>query len=527
VSTPADRVEQRPKTTGGSAKWVAAGILASRLSGLVREGVLAHYLGATAFADVFRAALRIPNMLQNLLGEGTLSASFIPVYARLLHEERKEEAGHVAGAMFGLLLAVSGALALLGAFAAPLLTDLFAPGFEGAKRDLTVVCMRIIFPMTGVLVLSAWALGILNSHRRFFISYVAPVIWNVAIIAVAVFFGARMVGAELTIAVSWGALLGGVLQFLVQMPFVLRLQRELRVSMSTQHPAVRQAIRNAGPAILGRGVVQLSAFLDIFIASFLQNGAVAVLSYAQMFYILPVSLFGMSVAAAELPEMSREGSDDVEKLKARLSAGLRQIALLVVPSAVGYILLGDVVAGIFQSGAFKRADTVLVALTLAGYSLGLLASTATRLIAQVFFALHDTKTPAKIAFARVTMAGLIGGAATLLLRTVAQEWLYYGPVVLATAAGLAAWLEWFLLRAALARRIGHVSAGRGDIMRMIVAALIAAVGARVLYLLLPDWPLKLQAIIVLIPFGLAYFVTAQLLGVEEAALSRVIKKMRR
>ncbi|HUF49637.1 MAG TPA: lipid II flippase MurJ, partial [Longimicrobiales bacterium] len=210
-----------------SARLVAAGILLSRIAGFVRDIIFARYLGNSGFASAFRAALRMPNVLQNLLGEGTLSASFIPVYSKLLEEGDDEAAGRLAGAIFALLLAVAGGLSLFGMLLAPVLVSVFLTGFEGEIRELTIACTRIIFPMTGILVLSAWALGILNSHRRFFVSYTAPVLWNAAIIAVLLFFGTRLDQRSLVIALAWGALVGGALQFLIQLPWVLRLQRGL------------------------------------------------------------------------------------------------------------------------------------------------------------------------------------------------------------------------------------------------------------------------------------------------------------
>jgi len=166
-----------------SSTLIAAGILSSRIVGLIRERAIATYFGTGLHADVIGAGLRMPNVLQNLLGEGTLSASFIPVYSELLGQGKTREAGRVAGAMFGLLLGVAGAISLLGVLLAPLLVSLFTPGFEGQRRELMIAVVRIFFPMTGVLVLSAWALGILNSHRKFFLPYFAPVLWNAAIIA--------------------------------------------------------------------------------------------------------------------------------------------------------------------------------------------------------------------------------------------------------------------------------------------------------------------------------------------------------
>ncbi|MGH7575549.1 MAG: murein biosynthesis integral membrane protein MurJ, partial [Longimicrobiales bacterium] len=383
-----ERATGAPASTR-SANFVAAGILLSRISGLIRQRVFAQYFATSLYADVFTAALRMPTVLQNLLGEGALSASFIPVYAELIEQGRKEEAGRVAGAVFALLVALAGGISLIGIFAAPVIVSIFTMGFEGVRRELTITCVRIIFPMAALLVLSAWALGIQNSHRRFFISYVAPVLWNAAMIATLLFFGRRMDLAELVVALAWGALAGGVLQFAVQLPRVLKLERDLKIRWDTQLEGVRTALRNVGPVVMGRGVVQLSSYIEILLASYLVAGGVAALGYAQMLYLLPVSLFGMSVAAAELPELARQRTADVEVLRHRVNAGLRQIAVFVVPSAVACLLLGDiVVAAVYQTGDFGRADTLFVWVVLAGYAIGLLASTATRLFSSAYYALH-------------------------------------------------------------------------------------------------------------------------------------------
>src|SRR5262245_59269805 len=189
---------------GRFAALVATGILLSRIAGLVRQRVLAHYLGLSDAADAFTAAFRIPNFLQNLFGEGVLSASFIPVYARLLAEEDHEEAARVAGAVAALLALTTALLTLGGVWSTPWLIAAIAPGFEGVKRELTIRLVRILFPGAGLLVLSAWCLGILNSHRRFFLSYTAPVLWNVAMIGTLLGFGGRIDQARLAIALAWG-----------------------------------------------------------------------------------------------------------------------------------------------------------------------------------------------------------------------------------------------------------------------------------------------------------------------------------
>ncbi|MBR9989968.1 MAG: murein biosynthesis integral membrane protein MurJ, partial [Gemmatimonadetes bacterium] len=497
-----------------SAKLVAAGILLSRIAGLLRDIIFARYLGNSAYASAFKGALRMPNVLQNLLGEGTLSASFIPVYSKLLEKGDTEAAGKLAGAIFALLLAVAGGLSLFGVIMAPVLVSIFLPGFSGEMREVTVSATRIIFPMTGILVLSAWALGILNSHRKFFVSYTAPVLWNAAMITVLLVYGTRLDERGLVIALAWGALVGGALQFLVQVPWIVRLQRGLRPRWDLKSHGASTVIRNAGPAIMGRGVVQLSGWVDMVLASALFSGAIAALTYAQTFYMLPVSLFGMSIAAAELPELSRAGGDEAEPLRLRVSAGLRQMAVFVVPSVVGYIVLGDVIVGaMYERGAFTRADTILVYLILAGYSIGLLASTATRLYSSALYALNDTKTPAKIAMVRVVTSAILGGTFMMLLEP-ATLWGYtfsLGPGVtvlgnpigvagLAAGTGIAAWLEWTLLRRALGRRIGDASAA-GVLIRLLAAAVIAAVAARGLLYVLPPLHLIISLFVVMIPFG--------------------------
>ena len=514
--TPPEPEEPQAPTvsTGRSAQWVAVGILLSRISGLVRENFLARYFGASMYADVFKAALRGPNFLQNLLGEGTLSASFIPVYAELLEKGRKEEAGRVAGAILALLIAVAGLLAIVGIAVAPLFVRIFFAGFTGEQRELTIICTRIIFPMTGILALSAWALAILNSHRKFLLPYVAPVIWNIAIITTLVVVGASRTGADLLILLCWGAVVGGLLQFLVQLPTVLRLERELKLRWNLKLPGVQLALKNALPAISGRGVVQLSGWVDNFLASFMGIGAVALLGYAQMLYMLPVSLFGMSVAAAELPELARQREGGSAQLARRVNAGLEQIAVLVVPSTIGYLVLGNIiVAALYQGGKFRERDTLLVTLILAAYTVGLIASTATRMFSSAFFALQDTRTPARIAYMRVTFAGIIGGLITLYVNRVNPAYKPYAPIGLAGATGVAAWLEWALLRKRLHARLRGVGLGRVILTKLLAVALGAALVARGIAFVLPHMHPIFRAVLVLVPYAAMYLGGVHLLGI--------------
>jgi putative peptidoglycan lipid II flippase len=360
----------------------------SRILGLIRNRVFAHYFGTSAAADAFNAAFKIPNFLQNLFGEGVLSASFIPVYARLLAEKDKDEANRVAAAVGSLLALGTAIVVLVGVLLTPVLVTIFTPGFDGDKRDATIRLARILFPGAGILVLSAWCLGVLNSHGRFFLSYAAPVLWNLAIITTLLTFGNGASGYRLAEIAAVGSVVGSALQFGIQLPVVLRFLAGARPSLRRGAEAVRVVLRNSLPVFLGRGVVQVSAYIDTIIASLLPTGAVAGLAYAQVLYTLPVSLFGMSVSAAELPAMSSVAGDENERqaqLRARLDGGLRQIAFFVVPSAVAFLALGDViVAALYQTGAFTRAMTVYVWAILAGSAVGLLASTWGRLYASTY-----------------------------------------------------------------------------------------------------------------------------------------------
>ncbi len=296
--------EHPPSDLRRHASLVAAGILLSRIAGLVRDRVFAYYFGNSDAADAFKAALRIPNFLQNLFGEGVLSASFIPVYAGLMAKEERQQADDVAAAVFCLLALVISLLVLVGVLVTPFLIDAIAPGFKGAKRELTIGLVRVLFPGAGLLALSAWCLGILNSHRQFFISYTAPVVWNLMMILSLVVFGGSYEQFPLTKILAWGSVAGSLLQFGVQLPSVVRLLHRFRLSLGLSMEGVRTIVRNFVPVFFSRGVVQISAYVDAFLASLLPTGAVAALTYAQTLYILPVSLFGMSVSAAELPVLS-------------------------------------------------------------------------------------------------------------------------------------------------------------------------------------------------------------------------------
>ncbi len=531
---PADRPDRAGSGTG-FAILIATGILISRLFGLVRQHELSRWLGASDAADAFNAAFKIPNFLQNLLGEGVLSASFIPVYSALLERGEDDEANRLAGAVGTLLALVTALLVLTGVLATPYLIGVIAPGFAGEKRDVTIRLVRILFPGAGLLVLSAWCLGILNSHRKFFLSYVAPVAWNVIIIASLVTFGGRSPGGgyDLATVAAWASLAGSGLQLVVQLPSVTRLVRHLRPSLSTSSASVRAVARNFLPVVTGRGVVQLSAYIDVVLASLVSTGAVTVLANAQQLYTLPVSLFGMSVSAAELPAMSRASGSDVEIaefLRRRLSAGLRRIAFFIVPSAAGFLALGDVIAGgIYQSGAFRRTDTVWVWGILAGSAVGLLASTFGRLYSSTYYALRDTRTPLRYALVRVVLTTGLGYLFALHLPRLLGIDPKWGAAGLTASAGIAGWVEFVLLRRSLNRRIGVTGVPAAFLIRLwISAALGAAAGWGVKLALGIGHPVVL-AVLAIGAFGSVYFALTAGSGVEEslATLARIRRLVQR
>lgn len=531
----------RPRGAGGGsgAGLVAMGILASRLAGFIRERVYAHYLGVGPHMDVLRVAFRAPNVIQNLLGEGTLSAAFIPIYARMVEEGRREDAGRFAGAVFGILLATAAGLSLLGMLLARPIVAVLSAGFlrdtgPVNRFELAVTAARIVFPMTGFLVLSVWALGVLNSHRKFFVPYFAPVVWNAAIIGSLVWTGGRgghEAGAlaamtRILFAACWGGLLGGLLQFLVQLPSVAREIRGFRLSFSTRVEGVKSALRAFLPVVAGRGVVQLSGYLDVFLSSFLQAGAPSVLNYAQTPYMLPVSLFGLSVAAAELPELSRlnrEGGG-TDALRARVRRSLRQMAFLNVPTCVGYLVFGYLIIGLLlRTGSFRETDNWLVYFVLCGYTVGLLASTSSRLLQNTFYALGEPRTPARVAALRVGLSAVLAVPLMFLLDRISVTDLVrahgtplrLGAVGLAVASGVGSWAELLLLRRALSRSAPGAFFPVREIGRMTLLAAAAAVPAAVLWRALPAMHVALQALAVVGLYGAVYLLLARITGAEE------------
>ena len=547
MTEPDDDARLKGSRSGsGSAIFVAAGILCSRLAGLVRLRVFAHYFGLQSdSADAFNAAFRIPNFLQNLFGEGALSASFIPVYASLVARGERRDADRVAGAVASLLALVVAVLVLAGVFATPVLIAVIAPGFTGAKRELTIEIVRVLFPGAGLLVLSAWCLGVLNSHHRFLLSYAGPVMWNAAMIATLVVFGGQTSLPRLAVLLAWGSVAGSALQFAVQVPVVRRVAPDLRFGLgilwrgsagsaeasrtgSSDTSHIHTVTRNFVPVFISRGVVQVSAYIDALLASLLPTGAVTGLSNAQLLYTLPVSLFGMSIAAAELPAMSGDAAS-AEALRVRLDRGLRQIALLVVPSAMAFLALGDIIAAaLLQTGRFRHEDAVYVWGILAGSAVGLLASTLGRLYSSTYYALRDTRTPLQYALVRVVLTTVLGYLFAIPLPWALGVPPIWGAAGLTASAGLSGWVEMLLLRSTMNRRIGRTGLPAAFVGKLWMAAAAGALVAWAIKLTMRPFHPIVTAILVLGPYGIVFFGATWALGIGETsmALARIMKRRR-
>ena len=510
-----------PPSSARSSALIGAGILLSRILGLVRQKLIAHFLGAGLVAAAFNGAFRVTNFLQNLFGEGVLSASFIPAYASALERGDEEEADRIAGAIGAILALVVSVTVAAGVLAAPVIVEVVAGGFEGEQRELAILLTRILFPGAGLFVMGAWCLGILNSHRRFFLSYAAPVVWSVAMIVALVAFGPRSGEVRLAVIVSWASVAGAALALLAQLPTVFRLLGRPRFSLDHAYPPVRQVIRSFGPVFASRGVVQISAFIDVRLASHIADvGAVALIANAQTIYLLPIRLFSMSVSAAELPEMSRDsGAREAvhERLRARLGAALPRVAYFVVPSAVGFLVLGGaIVTLLLEGGRYTRGDTLRTWAILGGYALGLVASSLGRLYSSTFYALLDTRTPFWFALARIVAAAVLGYLLAFPVPRALGLPAWVGAVGLTAASGIAGWLEYVLLRRAIGRQIGPVTVPGATALRLWGASLLAAAagwGVTRLPLAAPD---AVRAAIALAGFALVYGLVTLALGVPEA-----------
>ena len=533
---------ERP--SGRNAVIVGSGILLSRLSGLIRELIFAGFLGTRVAADAFKAALQIPGLLQNILGEGTLSASFIPTYSRLIDDNDEEnEAGLVAGTIVSLLGLITSAVVIIGILAARPMTKVLLPLLPDETFELTVNLVRIMWAGLGFIVLSSWCLGVLNAHRKFFLSFAAPILWNAAQIVFALIAWAQgWSDASIAKAAAWGVLIGGALQFLIQIPLVMKVSPSIRLGIKKGSVAVREIVSKFFPAVMGRGVIQFSGFLDLFLAGFLATGAFTALSLAQIIYMLPIGLFVMSIISADLPEFSRD-RNNISAITTRFRTSSERIGFYLVFSSIAFVTMGEpLVDFLFERGKFTSEDTLYIWIVLAAYSIGLYATGMSRLYQNLCYSFGDVKGPARLAGLRVLVAGSIGfllmfqldrfaiDRNTIIkigdfpsfsplpevaraLDTTPQP---LGALGLALGSSVAAWFEYILLKRRVSKKFSIENNSHLVRKFFLVPGMFSAILAGTISYFLFDYNAYLVAPIALLASGIVYTFTSSLSGSKAA-----------
>jgi len=382
-----------------AASTIGTGTLLSRVLGFLRDMVIAHFFGTGMATDAFLVAFRIPNLWRRLVGEGSLTISFIPVYTEYLTkraDEETREVTHIAFTMAGVVLLI---LTVLGILFSPILIRIIAPGFIKIpeKFELTVTINQVIFPYLFFMGLFALSMGILNSLRHFFAPAIAPIFLNICmIVSVFLFYHAFQKPA---MALALGVLAGGVIQFLFQVPFLMKKGITFRFNFNFGHPAIKRISYLMIPGLIGTAVYQLNVFIDTIFASFLPVGSVSYLYFADRLMEFPLGIFAIAVGMAALPSLSKLASKrEMEELKETLSFTFRLVSFISIPSMVGLISLKTPIINLlFQRGLFDYSSTMMTAKALLFYSVGLWAIAGARILALAFYSFQDTWTPLKIA----------------------------------------------------------------------------------------------------------------------------------
>lgn len=379
---------------------VGAATMLSRIFGFIRDMVVAGFFGAGMATDAFFVAFRIPNLLRRLLGEGSLTVSFVPVFTEYLTKKSKEEACELANITVTALSALLVIVTLLGILLSPLIVTVMAPGFVKSpiRYDLAVFLTRLMFPYIFFISLVALCMGILNSLRHFAAPAISPVILNIAMIATTL--ALRDLFREPIIALAVGVLIGGALQLAMQWPFLVKMGVRLKPDFRFKHAGLRQMGTLLVPTLIGSSVYQINIFIGTILASLLPGGSVSFLYYADRLVELPLGVFAIAVGTASLPSFSEQVSTgDFENLKKTISFSLRLILFITIPATVALIVLRvPIISVLFQRGAFDSQSTLLTAQALLYYALGLWAFSVIRVIDSAFFSIQDRKSPLKAAF---------------------------------------------------------------------------------------------------------------------------------
>lgn len=444
--------------------------LISRLFGFARDLVLAMTFGASASADAFFVAFRIPNIQRRILGEGAVSAAMIPVYSEYLNTQSEEETQRFASNLFNIQFAVLAVTSLAIVVFAPYLIMAFAPGFidEPAKFELTVTLTRWMGPYLILVGMSAFCMGILNTHGVFALSSAAPILVNISMILGALILSPHLDEPILGLAI--GVLVGGVFQFLVQFPATLRKGLKLSTLFNWKHSGIIKVGKLLGPAILGFGVYEINLLVDTLLASLLAGGSVSYLYYANRLVQLPLGVFGVALGIAILPMLTGQAArKEIEELRKTLAFGIRVILFVTVPASVGLILLSfPIINTLWERGEFLRSTTDGTQLALIYYSVGLCAFAGTKVLVSAFYSFQDTKTPMKI--------GIYAMILNVTLAIILMGPLKHGGIALATSISAifnAAALV-FLMRKKLGRMGGRAIVR--SLIQLTVASTVMGLG---------------------------------------------------
>lgn len=504
---------------------VSSAVFLSRILGVVREQVFARFFGAGFYNDAWLVAFRIPNLLRDLFAEGALSSAFVPTFTGVLHKKGRSEAWFLANLVFSGLLIVLGVFTLVLLVFPKIPVLLLAAGYADVpgKIEITANLTRILAPFLMLVAMASVAMGVLNALNHFFIPALAPALFNLALILSGFFLAPQFEGWGITpiYAMAVGALVGGLLQYAVQVPLLRRHGYRFRFRVSFHHEAVRRIARLMAPAVVGVSATEINVLVNTLLASFLQdNGPVSWLNYAFRIIYLPIGLFGVAVGIVNLREASvYAAQQEWKNLKETVANSIKLISLLAVPSTVGLIVLAvPIVDLLFERGAFTPLDTLYTAQAVIFYSLGIFSYCCVKIYAPTFYALDDPRTPVRIS---VTAVGVNIVVNVILVWALPSEYKYLG---LAFGTALSLTLNALLLARNFRRKVGsleHDQVGRA-ILKTVVAAVVMGAGTYCFHLRLErhwgDMTLLQEVLVLFLSIGVGtgvYFGCCHLLRVEE------------
>jgi putative peptidoglycan lipid II flippase len=455
-----------------SATLVSIAVFFSRATGLVREMVMARLFGAGFVYDAFLLGFRIPNLTRDLFAEGALSSAFVPAFTTTLARKGKAEAALLSNLVATALIGVVGVFCILGIVFAPTLVELLAPGFHqvAGKFELAVAMTRIMFPFLLLVALAAQAMGVLNACNRFGVPAMSSTFFNLGSVGFGLAAG-FLLGPYLHIdkitGMAIGIVLGGALQLVYQLPSLSRLGFRYRPAVDWSHTELRQIIHLMGPAIIGSAAVQINVMVNTNFASRIpMNGPVSWLGYAFRFMQFPLGLFGVAIASATLPSISRSAAvGNMDEYRRTLSRSLGMVFLLTLPSSIGLALLGkSMIGAIYEGGRFSQYDTGQTAMALSCYAVGLTGYSALKVIGPAFYALNDARTP------------MLVSLASILVNYFAASWMsvWFGFAGLALSTSVVALFGALALFAILRSRI-HGVYGRdlaSSILKIVAASAV-------------------------------------------------------